>query len=214
MKENYDMFGNKVGEVVIDVTHKNGKLDSAFYVGALDEGIEKLTSLGYRMPTIRETAMLRMQEGAQSKVSRNPGNWTVEGIVTIPNEGVYLARQSPVLANLNKALDNYPLSLTAEQVEGALKDSVRVEEPWIKVDGLSDTPVGIFAFGDVAPGYEAFLKGDRMEYMPLFTFGNRMPAIGEKPEARQFWFRCLDIYSPIVEYADSSGKIRGIIEGK
>ncbi|MBW2967879.1 hypothetical protein KY362_05325, partial [Candidatus Woesearchaeota archaeon] len=68
--------------------------------------------------------------------------------------------------------------------------------------------------GDVAQRYEDFLKEDRMKYMPLFTYGSEMPPIGEAAEATQFWFRCLDIYSPIIEWMDECGKVRGIREGK
>ena len=178
---------------VIDVIPK-GTVSAVFF-GPFDVAKKALESDGYRIISLEENAMLRIQEGKDSPVSRS-SNWTRGGVLYVPKRGIYLTKNSPIVQNAEeatKADENHgKYYLTGEQVEAALTGSVEISENPIPTNRFDSEEVTVYAFGEFAKLYGEFLKDAGVEKMTivLSTLGGLS---GEtEPWAEQVWLKCLD----------------------
>jgi len=197
----------------INVDIKPRGIASAYVEAPFDEGKEALAEQGYKIISLEENAKLRMQEGKDTYVSRN-GNWVKEGVIYVLNKGIFLAKNSPIMADAKKATDchrkNQEFYLTNEQVEQALADSVELNVESIPTNRFADDKITVYAFGDSAKEYGEFLKEAGINEMPVY-----LANIGEKPFARQMWLGDLGNWSGLSgdgRYLDCSGRVRGVRE--
>jgi len=164
---------------------KSGKLKSAYAIGVFDKAKETLESNGYRVISLQENAQLRMQEGVNSSVSTR-GNWTREGVLYVPNKGIYLVRNSPIMNNAEEARychrDGKEFYLTNEQVEKSLADSVKFERTSVATNDFASNPITAFAFGKDAKAYGEFLKDAGKN-----SIENYVTSTKDKPFAGQMW---------------------------
>jgi len=190
--------------VGIYVDIKSRGTASAYVVAPFDVGKEALAKEGYRIISLQENARLRMQEGKDAFVSQN-GNWVREGVVYVPNKGMFLTKNSPIMANAKQATDCHrkgqDFYLTAEQVEQSLADSVELIRENIPTNRFAENKITVYAFGEDAQKYGDFLKEAQITEMPVF-----LASIGDKAFARQMWFRGLDFGSELYG-------ARGLIDG-
>lgn len=172
---------------------KTGKLHSAYKIGAFDESIDVLKSKGYRIISLEEQAWLRAKEGLKAFVSSR-GNWTKEGFIYVPKDGIYLSKNSPIMANAKEAADCYrhrpqrDYYLSKEQIESSLENSVKITgvHDNLLIIPASDIPnnlIGVYSFGKNANVYSEFLKENKINTL-RFYLGN----LEDKPFARQAWF--------------------------
>ncbi len=178
-------------EVVVDISSR--RIVSAYVAAPFDKGKEALAFLGYEIISLADNAKLRIQEGVKANVSRK-GNWVREGVIYVPNKGIFLTKKSPIMAHAGKATDCHrnreDYFLTKEQVEEALSDSVELNANPIPTDRFGDNGITVYAFGDVAKKYGSFLREAGISKMPLW-----LADIQDKSFVRQMWFGCLDFSS-------------------
>jgi len=205
----------------VEVDVKPRGIASAICYAPFDESKEAFEEKGFRVISLAENARLRIQEGADSYVSRN-GNYTREGIVYIPKKGNFLTLNSPVLYEAEKATqahregrEFYP---TEEAIEKALEDSVQFPDKNIEIPTkrFSDEELTVWTFGgeEVARQYGEFLKQAGIKEMPVWVVGKDYVNDKNKPFVRQMWFRCLGGRSGLGGYGRVlyCGRVRGVCE--
>jgi len=174
-------------KVVNDV--RPSEIDSAYVDAPFDKGKEALGKAGYKVISLRDNARLRMQEGADSPVSRT-WNWTREGVLYVPEKGTFLTKNNPIMQNPADATNAHrrgeDFYLANEQVEYALEDSVSLEGGAVLTGGFSQDSRTAFAFGDVAQAYGDFLGENDISEMPIL-----LGSIRDKPFVRPMWFGSL-----------------------
>ena len=171
-------------------------IESICVEAPLDKARRFLEDQEYKVISLRDNAILRMQEGLNSFVSRN-GNLTREGIVYIPKKGAFITRVSPLLADVKEATQKSDKGnhfyLTEEQAEEALQNSIKIE-PQKEWNGVVYIPTNRFGevnitnrvFGNIAKNYGLFLREmGRIKEMPI-EFDTRREIVA--PYATQIWF--------------------------
>ncbi len=199
-----------MAKVNID-TKQKGTLVSAYVEAPFDKGKKALEAEGFEVIGLRDNAVLRMQEGANSFVSQN-GNWTREGVLYVPKKGIFLVKNSPIMENAKEATNCHrngkEFYLTDEQVERALTDSIKLSDKAISTNRFADNEITAFAFGDVARNYGEFLKENGIKQMPVC-----LDNLDNKPFARQLWFHNLDgdsVLNGYGRYLDCDVRVRGV----
>lgn len=195
----------------INVDIKPTGTESAYIEAPFDVAKQDLEANGYKIISLRDNALLRIQQGKDSYISRN-GNWTREGFVYTPKKGIFLVRNSPIIDNAKQATDYHrkgqEFYLTQDQVEESLKDSVKIDRKEIPTKRFNDDAITAFAFGDVAGQYGDFLKEAGIKEMPIW-----LASTEEKPFARQNWFRDLDLRSELSgngRLLNDDSRLRGV----
>jgi hypothetical protein len=196
----------------INVDIKPTGTESAYIEAPFDKGKDALEKVGYKIISLRDNALLRIQQGKDSFVSRN-GNWTKEGFLYVPEKGVFLVRNSPIMDNAKQATDYHrkgnEFYLTQEQVDESLKDSVKTDGKSIPTDRFKDDALTVFAFADVAEQYGNLLKEAGITEMPI-----RLVGMEKKPFVRQNWFRNLgdgsDLDGSDGRDLDDGNRVRGV----
>lgn len=173
-----------MAQIIVDV--KSGGLESAHIESPFDEGKEVLEQAGYRIISLEENARLRMQEGANSKVSKF-GNRTREGVLYIPDKGAFLSKKSPIMQNAKEAVECHrnrkDFYLSDAQIQEALADSVKLSGKAIPTNRFKDNEITKYAFGNEAEKYGEFLKDAGIQEMPIW-----LAYIQDEPFAKQMWF--------------------------
>lgn len=194
-----------MAEIIVDIKPRG--ITSAYKNASFDKGKEALEKEGYRIISLQENARLRMQEGKDADVSIN-GNWVREGAIYVPNKGIFLTKDSPIMANAKEATDCHrnrkDFYLTNEQVEKALADSVLLSVKSIPTNKFADNDITAYAFGEDAEEYGQFLREAGIEKMPV-----QLADIQEKPFARQVWFGRLGDGGRSVLVCDGRGLFHG-----
>jgi hypothetical protein len=164
--------------------------DSAYVEKPFDEAKAELEANGYNIISLEQFAKLRIAQGKDSHVA-NYGSYVKEGFLYVPQKGIFLVRNSPILANAKEATACHrkreEFYLTQEQVEESLANSVQFKD-------ASSTPTNrfaedertAFAFGETAGKYGEFLKESGIIEMPVY-----LSNIEKKPFARQAWLHRL-----------------------
>ena len=157
---------------------KKGRLRSAYVEAPFDVAKDKLERAGYHIISLQENARLRMQERRDSSVSKD-GNWTREGVLYVPEKGVFLVRNSPIMSHAKEATEVFnrigkEFYLTNKQVEKALADSVNLEGGAIPTNRFGEDKRSVFAFGEDARAYGEFLRDARIKEMPIFILNPSM----------------------------------------
>ena len=153
---------------------------------------KELESKGYRIISLEENALLRIQEGKDAFISRN-GNYTKEGVIYLPSKEIYLTKNSPIMKNAKEATEchrnNNEFCLNDKQVSNAIKKGISVKFPKnenysIPTGRFGEDAITDFAFGNIAKDYGLFLKDAGIKEMPIWFASQK-----EKAFARQMWFR-------------------------
>jgi len=168
-----------------------GKIESAYIEAPFDEAKEALEKAKYKIISLEEMAMLRIQEGKDAYISQY-GNCTREGIIYIPKKGKFLTKSSPIMDNAKEATERHrkgmEFYINEEQVKKALENSVQLSEGIINihVSEFGNEPITAFAFGKYAKEYGKFLKDVGADELPIWTSN-----LESEPFARQLWFKYL-----------------------
>ena len=129
----------------INVDVKPSGLYSAHVKAPFDLAKGILENAGYRIISLEENAVLRIQQGEDSFVSRN-GNWTRESFVYHPEKGIYLTKNSPIMSNPTEATQAHregkEFYLNDEQIEKALANSVKLPKNVKPIIALKRKNVG------------------------------------------------------------------------
>ena len=197
-------------------------MHSAYVEGLpFDRAKKALEKKRYRVISLEESALLRMQHGKGSFVSIY-GNWTREAFVYDPEKRLLcLTKSSPIMKSPRKATqahregNEYPLGneyfLTNVQFQGALEDSVEVSSMEIPTNRFGEDGLTAYAFGDAAENYGLFLRGTGIKLMPI-----HLPDLKDEPKdepfARQVWFRGLSSMSSLYGrgWGLANGRLRGV----
>ena len=163
-----------------------------------DIALKELRDQGFREITLEENALIRMQEGKDSDISKY-GNRVREDIIYVPNKGAFLTKdpaisELPVTATIAHRYGNefYP---TKYQVERALEDSVQLPydiKP-IPTNRFNDEEITAYAFGEQAEDYGEFLRDAGISEMPIWLVISKRG----KPFARKLWFNSLSLRSEL-----------------
>lgn len=166
----------------------NGMISSSLYTpfSTAKKGLEKS---GHRIISLEENAILRILGGRKSPVSYT-GNFTREGIIYVPERGIFLTKRSPIMANAKEATKaskkGNKFYVNNKQVESALEDSLRLKEEqliMIPTTRFGDDELTRYVFGEVAERYGGFLKDLGIEYMPIV-----LSNLQDKPFVEQVFF--------------------------
>ena len=160
--------------------------DSAYVERPFDEAKAELEANSYNIISLEQFAKLRIAQGKDSHVA-NYGSYAKEGFLYVPQKGVFLVRNSPILVNAKQATvchrNRREFYLTQEQVEESLANSVQFKDASsIPTNRLAEDERTAFAFGETAGKYGEFLKESGIVEMPVYLFN-----IEKKPFARQAW---------------------------
>jgi len=166
-----------------------GKIESAYINDApFDKAKRKLEKKGYRIISLEENAMLRMQEGKNAYISQH-SNYTREGVIYVPKKGKFLTKISPIMDCAKEATECHrncdEFYINEDQIEKALEKSVRLDGKSISVSEFGEEPITDFVFGKYAKKYGLFLKDAGIKKIP-FDLANMQ----YRPFARQvafFW---------------------------
>ena len=176
---------------------KPSGFESAVAYAPFDEALGRLEKESYRIISTPENAELRIQQGSDAFVSRN-GNYVREGVLYIPQKGGFLVRNSPILTSARQATqahrDGKEFYATQEQVDEALKDSVKFPEKYVEIPvkrfGEDELTVFVIGGGDSkkAEVYGNFLKDAGIKAMPVYVVDKDNVNEQNTPFARQLWF--------------------------
>jgi len=202
-------------KIIVDI--RPTEFESAIVYAPFDKAKETLESKEYRIISLEENAKLRIQQGLDSYISKD-GNWTKEGVLYIPNKGIFLTKNSPIMQNPREAAHNYreEYFLTDKQVERALQYSVKLLRENILTNRFKDNEITAFAFGEIAEQYGQFLKEAEIKEMPVSVVGIDYINKQHRPFARQMWFSSLNIMSCLDGSwkLDKLNRLRGVQEIK
>ena len=152
-----------------------------------DVGKELLESQFYRIISLEENARLRIQNDKHDPISTY-GNWTREGVLHIPEKGIFLTKKSPLMLNPKEATQAHRKKeeyyLTRDQIDESLADAVQLNKKSIPTNRFNEEPIMVYAFGNVARDYGLFLKEAGIKEMPI-----NLTDRGKKPFARQVMFQ-------------------------
>ena len=165
--------------------------ESAYVEKPFDEAKAELEAKRYEVISLEEFARLRTELGKEHHISKW-GSYTREGFLYVPQKGVFLVRNSPILANAKKATDCHrngsEFYLTDEQVEQSLASSVQFKDAnSIPTNRFAEDERTVFAFGESAGKYGEFLKEAKIAEMPVY-----LANVEKKSFARQAWLHRLD----------------------
>src|SRR3989344_6163338 len=165
-------------------------IDSAYVEAPFDEAKAELEADGYEIISLKQFADLRIAQGKDSHVA-NYGAYVKEGFLYVPQKGIFLVRNSPIMANAKAATkchrNNSEFYITPEEVEETLKDSVEVKNSNpIPTNRFGDEELKAYAFGDSAKAYGEFLREAGIKQMPIY-----LASMEKKPFARQAWLHRL-----------------------
>jgi hypothetical protein len=153
-----------------------------------DKGNLYLKRKGLHVPSLKETARLRMQEGINSRVSRRH-ILTTASILHL-NERFFLIKRSPI--------SDYPEQATAfngggsecyvsdERARELIKDSRELDAEKLLTNSIStshfeENPIMQFAFEEEAKTYGEFLRDSQCKveglYIKLFPFVKPRPFV-------------------------------------
>ncbi len=160
---------NLVNDIIL------GETDSAYIDAPFDEGKFKLGREGYEVISLRDNAMLRIQEGYGAEVSKE-GNWTREGVLYLPDGRILLTKNNPMMHELEEATFYLTLDRNREylgvvpdsQVQYALEDAVDLNGGAIPTNRFGEDPRTVFAFEDLAEDYGTFLNEGGIKNMLMW----------------------------------------------
>ncbi|MEK6917780.1 MAG: UvrB/UvrC motif-containing protein [Nanoarchaeota archaeon] len=171
-------------------------LDGLCIDAQLGEGKSYLEKLGYRIPSLEESALFMIERGKTSKLPKH-GHWAKEAFLYVPYDGFYITKNSPILDNLGKAIEaeaqdeSYALSI--DEVESARQNAVQIPNKKIFIPTRSFKENGItnFIFGKYAENFGLLLDDVGIKNMPINPqemdlHGERLELLG--PCAEQIWF--------------------------
>ena len=165
-------------------------LELATVYARFDEALEIFKSINYKLPSLPQSAQLRIQHGEDRDVSKND-ILTEAAFIYAPKKGAFLTKTSPIVNDLEKAIQVYKnkneFFLTDEQVETALKNSVRLLGESIPTNRFKENEITAFAFEDFAEQYGNFLYELEIKKMPA-----HIPSFSKKSFARQICLKSLE----------------------
>jgi len=181
------------------------KFNSKYLEEPFDKGLKKMCEERYELISLEENAKLRIEGGKDSYVSLK-GNWVKEGVIYVPKKGIFLTKNSSVLDNPKKAINaqrnGEEFYITEEQTEKALENSVKIPYDLKKIllKTFGYEKITNFCFGESAVEYGVFLKGAKINGMPLWFHNENYVDRQNSSFARQLWFGDLDYESALEGY--------------
>ena len=151
------------GYMIRDIT--KGKLKSAYVLKPFGNAKRDLEEEGYKIISLEQIANLRINNDQFASVN-SYNYWVREGYLYVPRKGIYLTKNSPIIANettLEEAIycsrgPGRNVYLTGDQVEKALADSCKLPSYFIPTSRLGEEKITSYLFGKEARDYGMLLK--------------------------------------------------------
>ena len=178
-------------------------LDATIMAEDMPKVIASFENKGFRIASSEEVARTRIEFGKDNfmRYGRNalPGlnldDCTKEGLIYLLNQEVRLTHNSPIIADPKKAsrsfYDKKEFLLSSEELEIALKDSIKINEREIPTNRLGEDDLTNFIFGKSAQAYGDLLNQVGYE---SFQIALKRPQT-EQPVAHHMELRTAEIYS-------------------
>ena len=175
---------------------------------------EILVKRGYRLISLEEAAILRILGGANIGGSLSEDRFpsvsdgvcaTKEAFVYVPDKGLFLTRNSPLVEEPKEIAKTYRTDykeeyyLTDEQVEKALTDAVKISDKPergiipIPTKRFAECEIATWVFGGAAENYGNLLSYCGINAMPIYWTKQQHV---DKPFARQVTF--CDLWIPLM----------------
>ncbi len=166
----------------IKIDSRTSGLESGIVCSSFDKALAELKTNGFEVISVPQNAELRIKEGEKAYLSQE-GNYVREAGISIPNKGIYLVRNSPLLqfelakkaveANISGKEYSIEASL-AKEYENKASNSLEAEvfhltnlEP-IKANEFEKDKRALWIFQDKAGSYGKFLYDSGVKEMPLW----------------------------------------------
>ncbi len=200
-------------KIVVDVMPR-GLVSAMVDTKPFDVAKNLLEEAGYHIPCLEENAELRMQEGENSPVC-NLGNYVSDGILYVPQKGIFWTPNSPIMKNPKQATqchrDRSEFYLTPEQVEESLVDAVKINSESIPTNIFGENEFTAKVFGKNAQAYGEFLRDSTRQIQEMSV---ELRIISDKSFARQMWFGRVYDFSEIIDdddmFLSDGNRVRGV----
>jgi len=195
-------------------------IESAMVYAPFNRALAELQENGYKLISLPQNALLRIQRGEDAYISKN-GNWVREEVLYIPKERNKLVRVSSILESATKATqahrNNKEFYPTRKQIERSLIDSIDFPEEIIEIptNRFGSEALTVYAFGGEieARAYGRFLRESGIKEMSVYPVGKDYVNKQSQPFSRQLWFWDLNLRSRFSGYGRSlngDNRMRGV----
>lgn len=160
------------GELIQDF--ENEEIVSARISDYFDKGLSVLKKERYKLISMRDNIELSLARGyyAGSDVTCHR---MAEAFIYIPNKGVFLSRNSPLVSRPNEAVKAHSPGSRGEfylnegQLEYGLRSSVQIPHDLksISTDRFGEDSITEFCFGKKAKDYGKFLMENEFSILPV-----------------------------------------------
>lgn len=152
----------------------NALIKTAYLDAPFDQAKSRLEDLDFNIISLEESANLRSLSVRGSNILY--GNVVREGFLVIPRDGIFLTKDSPIMHNPEKAVEENrrkrDYSPTKEEIERAKSNSIRIDlgrAPQIPTNRFSQDPITTYLFGKYAEEYGLFLRERNVLEMPIWA---------------------------------------------
>jgi|TARA_Y100000310_G_scaffold340166_1_gene435026 hypothetical protein len=148
---------------------KPSRISSAYIDAPFDVAKAELEKSGYRIISLEESANLRVER----RTYGDPDSWVKEGMLYVPNKGVYITKNSPIIKYPEIATQYHrtgsDYNLTEEEVKHALEDSIQIfpYNTSVPTDRFGQDVLALYLFGNNAPEYGQYLRKNEVDSMPI-----------------------------------------------
>lgn len=193
--------------MTIDLTTSKGLEVSAYVQAPFDRAKEILERYGYQIISLSENLRLIIADELKEHVFTRGdaigigGNYTREGFLYVPNEGIFLTKKSPIMKYSIEATkchrkrpqpaykfeDQQEFYLSKEQLEEAWSDKIKATDESIPLKRFGENEMMIYLFGGEEnaqmAGNSLYSRGSHFS-LPIHL--SKIPK--GKPFARQLYF--------------------------
>jgi len=200
------------------IESRTSELESGIIYASFDKSLEELRKNNFEVISLPTNAALRIQEGKDSYIGKS-GNYVREAVISIPNKGIYLVRNSPLLqlelakeaAKANRSGKEYSIeeSLAKEYAYKSSQDTNSEVFYLTDLDAISTNKFdkdkrALWLFQNQSENYGRFLYDNSLKEMPL-RFNNQNYINKQKVQfVNQLWLYGLDDWSFLY------GSLRGL----
>lgn len=152
---------------------------SCLSTASFDKARTSMIENGYRVISLEENAILRMETEKHYAVSRLDSN-VREGLLFVPERGLYITKKSPFFQDFpielnfcnntrpdwdDRSAPSNSRIITKDQIEEALSDSISIpgKDVFVPANRFAEDEYAIYLFGETAGEYRDFLSSRGVE---------------------------------------------------
>lgn len=185
----------------IKIDSRTSELESGVAYTSFDKALAKLKRNSFEVISLPQNAELRIKEGKNAYVFTN-GNYVREAEISIPNKGIYLVRNSPLLqlelskeaVKAHRQEEEYSIeSSLAKEYSDKASDAPEAEVfhltdlEAIKTNKFDTDKRALWLFQTQSENYGKFLYDSNIKEMPLWFNSEAYINSQKSPFINQLW---------------------------